>query len=582
MADNVFAQLAVGILYLLRLLLALISVIFGFIGCLLPWRFIALLDYRDVMDDLDNFTMTGFALFAIALGDLLLIIPFILTLISWRGHYMLTRVRKRLEFCDTSRDFACNFKLREKILKSFCLMISDIPYIVMSLLNICMIWRCPFYIKELTEDGNDMKKLTIQNFAIGSLELITLPFLIPSFICFYRLPAVYEALTDSSDYARGTTGILQRRLEIVLQGLWSVIDIATGIVVLISCAMLVRIPSIVRKLWLVKEGKPVKNIRRLLLLEFLLSFRELLALVVYVILLPTGYRFYLAISSVIEQCSSRADPTPHASITSFQISFPPEKGVVFTISGTKTPDLKPSVAKLYIENESFWKSLGSVGSVAKTFFPYKLTPAVLDVESFKEGETEFQCELRFKAGSKKGITKQLMKVPSLNFMDVTIEFGNHEGTLLHFKASFSMILSCCDGAVVAPPNQPDCSAIASTTTAEISEAGSRREGKLFCDVMAMPAFVQLALLLCDIFGVVLFVLLHLFPFRVFTLYSILCESKENSKLRAIKKISRDVITILNLHQHVITQAMEDIDNDAKCNRTGMFNLFLIIKNNIKN
>ena len=611
---GVFVNLAKALFWALRIILAVISFCLGLCSCFVPWRIPSLSQYSDA-DDLNSFTGIGFALLGISLLDVAVACLFMITVVTWRMPRMVSKLTMTCDFPGRLVDM----HNREAIGESFMYMVTDIPFIIMGLLTHITFWRIPrlygsirssewrkeifdtfkvamsdipcaliaallvlipwrlrkairLYkkISTLNKDDYDWKRIVLIQFGKGVTELILVPFMIPVILTGYRLKNTWKLLltlqdTDEDDAsARCNT-----KMDIMREGCMVFIDFGCLILLVITALLFVRISALID---VVKNRKTKPKPRLALLKNFLLSFRELLAVVVYIILIPCFYRFWFAFSNAIEASSSSADPKPHAVISTMTIEYPAEGGIKIHLSGTKLSDLQFSTAKLYIKNKDFWDAVGSMSTIAKTFLPLKLTPEVFCKEDFCNGEKDFSTTLYFKVAKEKVFRKHINDtIGAHTNLRIAVEFDDQSGTLFDISFTMNELLRGPDHLV--DIDQPVSLFESDASSKSLRESGKKIPGEKLCDVMAIPAFIQLGLMVVDIAALVLFILLHLVPTRVYTLYRRIMLGSSEAITRDKFIVAKNKMSKL-LKRRCIAEgsAKQIIDKGAKTGRLGSFTL----------
>ena len=606
---SAIVELAKAVLWLFRIIAAIISFAFGLASWAAPWRIRALFTQYSECRNIDDFTWSGFALFGVTLFDYITLVAGVFVCCTWRIFSMFADFKKELEEVrsPSKRSMSYRYQLRYCVWENLGEFLTELPFVLMAVLNTVMIWHAPFFWSNmLTFFRAGKKKRDYQEMIFGEMlvalaEFFLIPFGLFVALTCYRIPAVQEGLADvkatPQDLFKRLQNKVERRMVIVQQGMHVVLDL---FVLLLSIILIVpfilRFTAVHRRVKKAREDKLryhkfYHKVRIAVLENIALSFRELVGALAYCVLLPSVYRFYVAISSALEKCGDAADPRPHTEITSVVPELPEEGGgVKLHIKGKKPSDLVFTSAKLYVRDALFWEKLGDVmGSgvalVAKAFLPYNLTPNKGEVAAdgkrdtlvaadFKAGETTFETTLFFDIGAKKKtVRKNLEKLGLRTSASFTIEFGdNHDGTLMQLTMTFGDLLDCeekkkslpladtTSGYVVTEGgNYVNC--ITRLTSADIMKDAKKVQGELFCDVMTMPALIQLGLLLTDVLAILFFVLIHFVPWRAYAMYknafSPASIVKKRRALQHVKKLT-GLIASKTSNAKILSEKMEEI------------------------
>eukprot|EP00659_Diplonema_papillatum_P005725 gene5725-8750_t len=583
---SVLLVLARAVLYFIRCVVAVVSLPFGLASFALPWRiFPGLHAYTNrQISDPEDITIVSALLFLISVGDVLAIAAGLVTLCSWRAPRLLDECLERRE--EKEREYRYNHGIRWAVAVQFFWLVVDFPFAVMAVLCTLMVWRAPFLwydiVSNLNSEGNGKAyrvRLDIfLDFCIGFADILLIPFGLLILLSVYRLKPAYAAVRASGDVSRvGLWMAVERRLAVIEQGAMVVVDFFTLVLLVLSCCMLIRIPAQIRD-WKM-HAQSASDRREAIVVNFFLSFRDLAAAVAHVFLWCTVYRGFLALLQIRSKTATRADPRPHCRLTKVTPFFPAEGGFHLLLEGQKTRDLRFTTARLHASDPSFWDKLsqrfGSAVAVAKAAFPYKITPEMLRPADFAEGETRFSTPLVLRpSGSKASILRNLDKVAEAGISTVfEVEFDEGAGTLFRLAVDFLDLAACAksgDGGLpISAPVFDGELDIANETTANLKKTGKRIEGELFCDALAGPTFYHLLFFFHDVVAAVLFVLLHLVPWRAYAMYRGMLMDKE-SKLReaaiAGLKTARE---LLEKREPALRYAAKRVDERAKMNDFGL-------------
>eukprot|EP01060_Flectonema_neradi_P036370 TRINITY_DN6976_c0_g3_i2.p1 TRINITY_DN6976_c0_g3~~TRINITY_DN6976_c0_g3_i2.p1 ORF type:complete len:1544 (+),score=194.48 TRINITY_DN6976_c0_g3_i2:62-4693(+) len=614
---GLLVNLAKGILWVLRIILAAVSFVLGLCSCFVPWRIPSLTHYCKDVKNINDFTVVGFCLMGCSLLDVLTSILFVLTLPTWRMPRMFSKFKNHCEFPGS----IYKPHNREAVLTSFGYFLSDLPFIFMAILTHIAFWRIillwgkirhspdewknsvwdvfkiavtdipcgivaillvliPWRLRKairLTNKKSDdeyaWKKVVLIQFAKGLTELILVPFMIPVLLTGYRVKNTWNLLkklqdTDEEDSSERC----DIKLSIMREGCMVFIDFGCLILVILTVFMVLRISALIHFFRNKEPGKPLEQPRKEILRNFLLSFRELLALLVYFVLLACPYRFWFAFSSTKDASSSAADPRPHTVVSTMRVEYPSEGGIKIHLCGTKLANLQFKTAKLYIKGDDFWKALGGMSTIAKTFLPLKLGADVLKVEDFCTQDTEFETTLHFKVAKEKVFRKHITEtVGSSQSLHIAVEFDNQSGTLFDLTFVLGELLRGPEHSVTV--SQPVFLFDSSQTSDALRSAAKKVPGQLVCDVMAMPAFIQFGFMLVDFLALFLFIALHLVPTRVYTLYRrILLGNAEAIARDKLIAARNKLAKALRRRPMALGSASQIIDKRAKDCNLGCFRI----------
>ena len=569
--------IARAVLLLLRILLALVSIPFGVVTLAVPWRTLAGIKmWCATQDGLNGFTFTNFKMFFYVVADLFTLVIFFITILTWRGPWMLKRMSKSADSEEWDSDFRC------PPWEAFGLFLTEIPVAIAVVLITVMFWHAPLFYYRLW-DGvhrreNHPKRWVFEELAAAGAEFLCVPFGLLILLTGYRIRPTY------AEFQR-TPRILSRIFYVLEQGVHIFIDLGVLLLALPVVLTVLRLPALytgVRdaRMASVRTShsatypeqfqRHAQEVRKAVLHNLLLLPRELLGALAYCLLLPTVYRCYLAFASARDKCGDEADPTPHTELLSVVPEFP-ENGVKLHLKGLKTADLKFTKAKLYLRDELFWKKVedafgGGMTLVAKSFLPLDLCPKggavgedgkrdTLLAADFKEGETGFETTLFFDLpAKKKTICKKLLEIGKETHLSLVVEFGSsHDGTLFELQARIEDLISCAEEGKELPAARSRpysaytggvVSTVSTKTSAEIMASAKKVHGPHFCDVMTMPALIQLALFASDVLGLVFFVLMHVFFWRAYAMYkSMFATPEELQAQKVVRQLQKLVRTL---------------------------------------
>ena len=550
-----------AITWFIRLLAAAVSFPFGVVGTLPPWRLrTGLRQWARAAGEssfgkmLNRFTAKNAAMFLVFILDALTIPVGAVASVTWRSPQMWTDFAD--EFDSDDDDDILDFDRRFVFWKGFVLFITDVPFGLMGMLNTVMVWHAPFFYTHLYREyrrvqadssGPDFewRSLVFLETLTGLAEILLLPFGLLIAVTGYRVLPTLESWRYVRDRRRSgdratvvvqVADALMLRAQVLYHGANVLLDFFYLLMAVWTTALVVRVPALVADVREAARGSAtwrplIRDVRKAVLHNFLRSFRELAGTLAYLVLLPTGYRFLAALTSAREKSGSMADPACHTRLTSAVPEILKRGGVKVHIKGSKPKDLVFTTAKLYLRGEAFWdKVADSQGAgltmVGKAFLPFDLCPTkagkhvVLKTEDFKEGSTEFETTLHFELqSSKRCILRKVGEIGRDVFATIVVEFGSaHDGTLFDVCSTLGNFVDCSEEGRSLPVQPASANTLCISTQSSAELRKPPVEGPLFCDVMTAPALLQLVYFLGDLCALVLFVLLHLFPWRAWSLY----------------------------------------------------------------
>eukprot|EP01064_Diplonema_japonicum_P026912 TRINITY_DN3851_c2_g1_i1.p1 TRINITY_DN3851_c2_g1~~TRINITY_DN3851_c2_g1_i1.p1 ORF type:complete len:1492 (+),score=343.43 TRINITY_DN3851_c2_g1_i1:58-4533(+) len=591
---NVLVEIAKGVFLILRIFFALLSTIVGLASFIVPWRIVpGILTMADSENhDLNEWIICMWGLFMFTIFEIFSLIVFVLTLFTWRNVRMVRKIRKKWKnTCISDLSLHYNYKTRLAVWGQFFSFIRDIPFFIMILLSTAMIWRAPFFYDHLISgwkkgvSGDKRREQIFVDTMIGIADIFLIPVGLLVLLTGYRVRETIQKVKDvdddtrfqADDFGDELRRFLYRRLVVLVQGGLVVCDFFHLLLLIVACLLVIRLPAIYKALKNMPcESSAFWTICRT---NFMFAFRELFALLCYVIMLPFIYRFYLALSKALERCAKQADPRPHCHVTAVVPEFL-NKGFKLHITGTKTPDLCSfSNTKIFARDPALWKivedKMGSaVATIGKGFLPFKVA---VDDKDFEEGKTEFSTTVHFdiKAG-KKGIVNGINKIGGMVETKVDVEFGKHEGTLMSMKFRLGSLAEAANdenpGTELDLFEVNDDYDVTDTTSAEILRDAKPIPGELFCDTMAVPAFIEFAYFLSDILALILFLLIHLVPWRAYTMYRSMSLSKEQLQLFLAAKEVKKLRKTLDATEKEIEKSYQMIDTKVK---SGMFHTYRV-------
>lgn len=278
--------------------------------------------------------------------------------------------------------------------------------------------------------------------------------------------------------------------------------------------------------------------------HFCLSFRDLVCVVLCAPLVVTVYRAVFCFKAVKDAVSSWGSTDAMLTVDAMHLELPHRgTGLLLHCRGARKVDPsfqlpKGSTVAIYVRNNDFWQHIErvmgpAIASVGQTLLPFGVAPkywAPAEVSAFSthtDDAFDFTIDLSLSTPCRT-IKKQVSKL-SGGKVDIQLRcFGgtstvdaNVAGdcTLLALRIFFDDFDA--HTAAAQKPVRP-----INLTETYSSET---RKGSRFCDVFWKH--VELGFLLFDVVAVCFFLLLHLFPHRVYRMYSTACEGSERRAAR---------------------------------------------------
>eukprot|EP01063_Lacrimia_lanifica_P015825 TRINITY_DN2248_c0_g3_i2.p1 TRINITY_DN2248_c0_g3~~TRINITY_DN2248_c0_g3_i2.p1 ORF type:complete len:1660 (+),score=520.72 TRINITY_DN2248_c0_g3_i2:66-5045(+) len=570
---SVLVSLAKGVLWIFRILLAMVMTLFWLASFFAPWRWYwnvkaANKASAESLEAWDAFCCYSFW---IAIWETLTLAVFLVDVCTWRSYFLLGTLCHEDIFDHTDNDIGLNTKLYETVWFNFGCIFRDIFFSILVVLNTVMFWGAPRFWSNFMggwkDDVRARKRCEqiLKDFGESAMEIYLMPMALIILLTCYRAAPCWRDVKGQNKSVR--------RNKVTEHFCLLLADFGCLILLIIECALIIRIPAIVRDF---RTAGDAWDRRHAVLRNFPKAFRELLAFAVYLLLLPSVYRFYLALASALQQCGDEADPTPHTQLTSVAPTFPEGGGLHLAIKGHKPKDLAVQHAKLYLRDASYWDKVGSVmgstvATVGKSFLPIDLTAkkshVVMDTAAFTLGATSFDAALVLKGKTKKStIVKKLGELGGGTFLQIVIEFGaDHDGTLMVLECTHDELLAAAEagGSIPLPGRHSWTRDLTKASSAEMVKGGTKKKGALFCDVMAVPALIQLGYLLVDIVALCLFLLLHLIPWRVFSLYQSILGHRDIPKHRDSIRALRKAVSVMKDRRRAVDSFRSAIDIAVK-------------------
>lgn len=467
--------------------------------------------------------------FACMLGDFITLPIFLITLFSWRGCHLMGKISR------SNTDRFYNFEARGYTWQQFGLYVfADIPSILAFLLTHVTFWRIPFLYSDLysicKESSRREGKTRIAifvNLGNGLLDIFLIPFAIILLVSVYRIPIAWDMVGQQ-------TSVPKKKAVVIYQALLVLVDIPFVFLFLLTSLMLFR----TRLLWheFRQIGSQDGAARRASIgWHFLCSFRDILCLPFFFIVLASIYRGVLVVKCLIDNVSRWAPATPDVTVTSALLELPETRGtgIILEVQGTKPAEYvlpAGTTLKLYIRNtESFWPQVSlNFGDAAGTLGAAMLPMTVskyCDPSGMRQGETAFT--LRFDVGSSVKCTTMRKNAAKMNCdAHIHVETGSHASTLFALSLRLSDFKQYVDADLEGGGGRRQMTVVDLATT----YSAETREGKPLTSVFWRIVLLQFAMLVVDICGIVCFLLLHLVPHRAYRMYALACAPPTKGKL----------------------------------------------------
>eukprot|EP00756_Hemistasia_phaeocysticola_P039361 Hpha_TRINITY_DN16810_c2_g1::TRINITY_DN16810_c2_g1_i2::g.150800::m.150800 len=416
----------------------------------------------------------------------------------------------------------------------------------MLVLTTVMVWRAPFSWKRLIRNqraGSDpwhktgCRALIFEEFLKGITDVFSIPFLLLIYGTCYRVSFLHhekheEDINNTDEHTR----VLRKKLVEARHALLVIFDAFFAVFALLGALTLIRIQPMVSEWREIKEERDDWSVaaqrRRWALMQPFLGVRDWLAVLGFLVLLCSVYRGVNAVQKLREKCSNQADPSPHVRLTSVIPEFP-RKGFKMHIEGVKTPDLEFKKAALYLRDERFWEVVQglfpSLTGFAKMMLPYQLVPGVLNPEAFRAGETDVSTTLHWDIPAAKDTIRGMLKDLGSAVVPVEVEFDGHKGMLFTLHVRADEVLRCAD---------QECSvnldhqfSPGATSAGMFAKAVPVPGAPLFT-VLWQVVLLEFGMLMADVLAAVLFLLLHLIPWRTYHMYT---RMREDAATRDARK-----------------------------------------------
>eukprot|EP01059_Diplonema_ambulator_P021381 TRINITY_DN3550_c0_g5_i1.p1 TRINITY_DN3550_c0_g5~~TRINITY_DN3550_c0_g5_i1.p1 ORF type:complete len:1503 (+),score=529.45 TRINITY_DN3550_c0_g5_i1:55-4563(+) len=590
---SVLVDIAVGVFNIIRFFFAVLSFALGLASMAVPWRIAPGVATLGGTKNINDWIVRNWGMLLLSILDVITIVPFCVTLCTWRNWQMVRGMWKKWDDRCLAKGFLhYNFDIRGKIWKYFLRFLSDIPFIIMTIISTVMVWRAPIFYAHLAKgvrekaSASERRTQIMLDTIIGIADIILVPVGLLILLTCYRVKETYNKVKgvdcDTTDLEDTLAMVCKQRTEVLKQGAFIFVDAFHLLLLLVTCVLLIRIPAVYRDIR-TESSINSKVFGKISRRNFLLSFRELLALVLYIIMFPFIYRFYLALSSALEKCADQADPRPHCQITKVVPEFL-QKGFKLHIEGHKTPDL-PAFTKtrLFVRDDALWKNVSNtmgstVATIAKGFLPYKVT---INNEDFVENKVDFKTTIHFDIkASKKGIVKGIRKIGESTVGRFDIEWGKCAGTLMSLKFRLGSLCDCANDDTPEADRELELHEqyepsldVRDTTSAAIFLVSKPIPGALFCDTMAAPAFIQFLNFLTDIIALVLFILIHLVPWRAYTMYRSMSLSTEQQDRFVVAKTIKKLNKALRETEAELETSYTMVDDKVKNRRLAPYSQY---------
>lgn len=532
------------------------------------WRIpFIVLDPCERWSSRSNYRINALASFGTMLLDYFTL-PFALaTTFTWRGPrmwYDVFSVARNEKFYSIERRGLC--------LMHALFILIDIPFIAMLAAIHGFVWRIPFFWMDFVKMANkappmflsseeryrhfgEYRKIIAFHFFNGLVEILLLPAGIPLLITGYRIQPIMNDMDDIK--GAEPKHYFQRKLVVMKHFALLLIDLPFGVMGIFTLVTLFRARKLVHD---ISENRAAKVRRVLIARHFVFAIRDLLVLPLIVPLVVTIYRGIFLIKSLLDAVSPWADARPLIDVTNCRIELPERgTGLIVHVMGTKAADfvLPPGTpVKLYIRNRDFWKPVSSVfgasiASFGQAMLPMTLTPRFIDVAQLKKGSTDgsFIIDLNTHYASSL-ILKNIKKLGNTNVI-VQLEFGAHEGTLFNLDLNLSEFEMLC------------ATGTSAKTIDAIPNSDQLKNGQYLCDVYWKSVLIEFGWFMADIIGLVLFVVLHLFPHRMYRVYSSGCEGSLRRKARKTVKLLEKARLVIRGRVKSTEQSMMEIDTKLR-------------------
>eukprot|EP01065_Artemidia_motanka_P015715 TRINITY_DN1943_c0_g1_i1.p1 TRINITY_DN1943_c0_g1~~TRINITY_DN1943_c0_g1_i1.p1 ORF type:complete len:1543 (+),score=505.58 TRINITY_DN1943_c0_g1_i1:91-4719(+) len=579
MASPIIDFIREAFLFLFNLVIDVICFAFFLASFAAPWRIPWIL-MSVGGGSRGEMRMFAFAQFGCTMLDFITFPMAAVTVVTWRSFHMLGEVCDKDTRSWDDREFRYNHKIRFAFAQYFFVMLTDIPFLLMSVLATAMVWRAPKFwmrmCKRMADSPKpwhktDCRKLIAQEFAKGIVDIFAVPFGILILLSVYRVRLLLQDLKDIEQEEEDEhTRIIKQKFAFARHAGLVLLDSFFAALGLIGALTVVRIPSMIREWRAIdpSDSDMAWDRRKMLALQPLLGVRDLLALLGLAVLLATVYRGVLAVTSVLEKCRDQADPRPHVVVTSCDVELP-RKGMKLHLKGVKTPDLTVTKASLFLRSDSFWTTVsqcfGSLATAGKMMLPYRLVPGVLTPADFKSGSTEVSTTLDFDiAAARDTIIGGLHKLGPSTVIPIRIEFNDGAGTLFDLPLQAGDVLAHIDSSRPIPLHlQPSTGTVSGTTTAALIASSKKVAGEPFFDVLWSVVLVQVGYLLADFIALVLFFALHLVPWRALTMYLRVRESEQTKKCRAAVEGADTFLAWMRKRGAVVERTFFGVDRRVK-------------------
>jgi hypothetical protein len=512
-----------------------------------------------------------------------------ITMCSWR---LLTVLSVLNAECSVSDDY--NIELRGHVWVQLGMLLLDIPCLLMLCVTTVAFWRLPYLVMDIKKEAersdfalcgdagrhnSHHRQIIVYHFVNALFDLLCLPMGLIVLVTGYRVQYVYAAFTDEAN------DVVKRKLWLVKECGLVLLDLPFFLVALLVGLTAWRAKPLYDDWRKALDADDFWLMRLLPLLHFVLTLRDLICLVLFVPVLAFVYRGVLAVKRIADAVQPWADTRPVVTATSIEITKPTARntGIDIRVRGTKPADLvlPDTTVKLYVRNKSFWHDLSNVVgggkvTVAQAMMPFSLTPRfVKPAELLEEGSTDVDFVIEFSVSTPTAtIVRWCKKLEHCSSPWLQIEYGSHTGTIvnldINFREMHAALAAEGDAAEAGAGGVYQAKPMEEITVADHHrENGDPREGSRLCDVAWKVILMQFLFLLLDMIALVFFVLLHLFPWRIYRVYSMAGAGNERHGALKVLALAEQAQRHMAGTLPMLTDAVAVIDMKAEVRREGI-------------
>jgi hypothetical protein len=497
--------------------------------------------------------------FAAVLFDIVTVVPLVITLFSWRGCSLISKISS-----SQSEKFY-NFEARLITWQYFLLYIfTDIPTLLAFLLTHITFWRIPFLYMDVyeatcksTSQREKYGKMAVwKNLGNGMLDIFLIPFAFILLVSVYRIPIAWRHIENE-------TKVHYKKGVVILQSLLVLFDIPFVMMFVLTTALLFRTQLLWNEVFSLSDGK---RRRQAILMHFACSLRDVFCIPFFFIVLGSMYRGVLCVKGLVDNISRWAPARPDIAITSALLELPEERGtgIILVAKGTKPAEYTipaGTTLKLFIRNtEPFWREVGlrfgdAAGTVGSAMLPMNVSK-YCDTSDVRVGSTE--CTLRFDVGSSVKCSTMRKNASKMQCdVELHVERGSHDATL------FALSLNLASFAQYVDPDETGTKRQLTVVDLAAKYDQTTREGKPVSEVFWRIVMLQFALLVVDICGVVCFLLLHLMPHRAYRMYSLACAMPSKKQILKKQQVLLKYEMQLISHWNHFAEALSNLDDEIR-------------------